>query len=102
MPPLMTSQFKPRQRHSTPARAPFPLPEGLRRQFDFATKSLAERFKGVTTDGHVVPDLFAIRKTGVPTAPILEAAQAYVASLNADQRARTCFELQASEWRQWS
>lgn len=98
----MITQFKPRQRHSTSARQPFPLPEGLQRQMDFAQKALAEPFKGVTTNGQTVPGLFAIRKTGVSTQPILEAANSFLQSLLADQRTRACFALEASEWREWS
>jgi hypothetical protein len=98
----MISHFKPRQRHPTPARHPFPLPEGLQRQLEFARKSLAEPFRGVTTNGEVVPGLFAIRKTGVSTEPIVDAARSYLVALSAEQRARTCFGLGASERRQWS
>ena len=32
---------------------------------DAETRGLAEPFKGITTDGRIVPDLFAIRSTGV-------------------------------------
>jgi Protein of unknown function (DUF3500) len=98
----MIGQFKPRQRHPTPARHPFELPPGLQRQLDFAKKTLAEPFKGVTLNGEVRPGLFGIRKTNVSTQPLLDAANAYLASLDPEQRQRTCFDLDANEWRQWS
>ena len=59
-------------------------------------------FKGVTTDGTVRPELFAIRSTGVSTAPVVQAAQAYLQSLTADQRRTTIFAADDVEWRRWN
>src|SRR5262245_11889970 len=42
-----------------------------------AEKALAEPFKGITTDGTIVPGLFSIQHTGVPTTPITDAAVAF-------------------------
>ncbi len=51
-------------------------------------------FFGVTTDGNLIPDLFPIRATGVSTAPIVEAAKAYLRMLRPDRtRAKA-----ASRW----
>lgn len=61
----------------------------------------AEPFKGVTTNGKVVPDLFALAQTGVSTAPVTKAASAFLASLDAAQRTKTLFPEDDSEWRQW-
>jgi hypothetical protein len=61
----------------------------------------AEPFKGVTTNGKVVPDLFALAQTGVSTAPVTKAASAFLASLDAAQRTKTLFPVDDSEWRQW-
>ncbi|HSE97188.1 MAG TPA: hypothetical protein VLD57_02885, partial [Blastocatellia bacterium] len=47
-----------------------------------AQDSLAQPFKGITTDGQVVPGLYSIKKTGVSTKPIKDAADALIASLN--------------------
>lgn len=60
-----------------------------------------EPFKGVTTDGKVIPNLFALAQTGVSTAPATKAATAFVASLNEGQRRKTLFPVDDSEWRQW-
>ncbi|MBI2181075.1 MAG: DUF3500 domain-containing protein [Deltaproteobacteria bacterium] len=62
----------------------------------------AEPFKGITTDGKVIPGLFPIQQTGVSTRPIKEAAEAFLASLKAEQRAKTVFPVDTPEWRKWS
>ena len=62
-------------------------------------KGLAEPFKGVTTDGSVVPGLFAVRSTGVSTEPVRVAAQAFLDALTADQRRKTTFPVDDPEWR---
>jgi hypothetical protein len=62
----------------------------------------AEPFKGITTDGKIVPGLFSVEKTGVSTRPIQTAAEAFLASLKAEQRAKTVFPIDTPEWRKWS
>ena len=64
-------------------------------------RGLAEPFKGVTTDGNVVPGLFSIRSTGVSTEPVRKAADAFLASLTPEQRAKTMFPVDDPEWRKW-
>ena len=44
-------------------------------------KGLAEPFKGITTDGTLVPGLFPLRATGVSTEPVRHAADTFLASL---------------------
>ena len=61
-----------------------------------------EPFTGVTIDGKVVPGLFAIRSTGVSTAPVKEAADRFLAALSAEQRKKTTFAADADEWRIWN
>ncbi|HSC29833.1 MAG TPA: DUF3500 domain-containing protein [Vicinamibacterales bacterium] len=63
---------------------------------------LAEPFKGVTTDGTIVPGLFTIRSTGVTTTPVREAAQAFLGTLTPEQRAATSYPLDDPEWRKWN
>ena len=63
---------------------------------------LKEPFKGITSNGTVVPNLFPIRSTGVTTAPVRTVAAAFVASLSADQRRRTVFPVDDVEWRKWA
>lgn len=64
-------------------------------------KGLAEPFKGVTTDGSVVPGLFAVKSTGVSTEPVRVAAQAFLDALTAEQRKKTTFPVDDPEWRKW-
>jgi hypothetical protein len=94
--------LKPRKRPSTPAKHPFDLPEGLQRQLARAQANVAAPFTGITTDGHVVPGLYALRKTGVSAQPILDAADAFLASLTPDKRAMASFDVDSVEWRNWS
>src|SRR5262245_704257 len=68
---------------------------------DAEAKGLAEPFKGVTRDGTVEPGLFAIRSTGVSTEPVRKAADAFLAALSAEQRAKTKFAVDDPEWRKW-
>ena len=68
---------------------------------DAETKGLAEPFKGVTTDGKVVPNLFPIRSTGVTTEPVRKAAEAFLAALTPEQRKGTAFPVDDPEWRKW-
>lgn len=63
--------------------------------------TLDEPFRGVTADGTVVPDLYEIRATGVSTAPVVEAAEAFLATLAAEQTAASTFAVDADEWRLW-
>jgi hypothetical protein len=63
---------------------------------------LDEPFKGVTTNGTVIPGLFPIRSTGVSTAPVRTAAAAFLGSLTPEQRARTTFPVDDIEWRKWN
>jgi hypothetical protein len=62
----------------------------------------AEPFKGITSDGKLIPDLYGLRKTGISTGTIREAAEAFLGSLTAAQRAKTLFSVDAVEWRKWS
>jgi hypothetical protein len=72
---------------------------------NYVEKSLAaaaEPFKGVSTDGTIIPGLFGIQKTGVSTQSIREAAAAFLGSLSSEQRAKTLFPVDTDQWRKWS
>ena len=69
---------------------------------DAAKKALAEPFKGITTDGKIVPGLYSVGKTGVSTEPIRRAADDFIAALTAPQRAKALFPVTSNEWRNWS
>jgi hypothetical protein len=64
--------------------------------------SLAGPFVGITTDGTPVPGLFPVGATGVPTAPIRRAAEAFLAALSDAERAAVAFAVDDLEWRSWS
>jgi len=68
---------------------------------DAETKGLAEPFKGISTNGQVMPGLFAIHSTGVSTDPVHKAADAFLSSLTVEQRARTAYGVDDNEWRKW-
>ena len=81
-----------RQRTAVSARArPPELPPNLQRYADTGEALVAEPFRGITTNGHLVPSLFALQPTGVSTQPVLEAAEAFLASLGSAQRERASF-----------
>lgn len=65
------------------------------------TKGLAEPYKGISSSGSMVPGLFPIRSTGVSTAPVRKAAEAFLAALTDEQRAKTVFGVDDPEWRKW-
>ena len=72
---------------------------------NYVEKSLAaaaEPFKGITTHGRVLPDLFGLQKTGISTQSIRDAAEAFLGSLTAEQRAKTLFPVDTDQWRKWS
>jgi hypothetical protein len=62
---------------------------------------LKEPFKGITTDGTVREGLFPIRSTGVSTAPVVQAAGAFLKALSDEQRTKTTFAVDDDEWRKW-
>ena len=63
---------------------------------------LAEPFTGVTAAGTVATGLFAVRSTGVGTGPVRDAALRFTESLTAEQRAKTTYPVDDSEWRNWN
>ncbi len=71
------------------------------RSIEAEKRGLAEPFKGVTADGNVAPNLFAIKSTGVSTSPVRKAADAFLAALTAEQRTKTLFTVDDDEWRNW-
>jgi hypothetical protein len=78
-----------------------PLSERLVQMRETARRALADPFVGVTTDGRARSGLFPIRRTGVPTDTIADAATAFLASLTAEQRATASFDVESEHWRAW-
>ena len=73
----------------------------LKMSQDAEAKGLAEPFKGITTGGAPTTGLFPVRSTGVSTAGVRKAADAFLAALTSDQRDKTVFALDDPEWRKW-
>jgi len=63
---------------------------------------LSAPFTGVTTNGKVLPGLFEVRSTGVSTAPVVQAAERFLEALTTEQRRKTRFGENDSEWRKWA
>jgi hypothetical protein len=64
-------------------------------------EGLADPFKGITTNGQVMPGLFEISPSGVSTEPVRNAAEKLIASLSNVQLARTMFPADDVQWRKW-
>ena len=68
---------------------------------DYEKEGLAEPFKGITTNGELVPGLFEIKPTGVSTAAVRSAAERFIGTLNPLQLARSMYPVDDIEWRKW-
>jgi hypothetical protein len=64
--------------------------------------ALKEPFIGLTAAGVIEPGLFPLRETGVSVAPLAAAVNAFLASLDAAQRAAVRFDVGGEVWRTWS
>lgn len=76
----------------------FRAPAGQR---DVPASYWEEPYVGITAGGRVAPDLFKLAQTGVSTAPLQQAAAAFLASLDEAQRKKTLFPVGDDEWRRW-
>ena len=84
------SRFRPKPRRA--------LPPDVRR---LGTKGLAEPFKGITTNGTVEPGLFPVQLDRRLDRAVRKAAEAFLAALTQEQRAKTTFPVDDPEWRKW-
>jgi Protein of unknown function (DUF3500) len=67
----------------------------------YELEGLAAPFKGITTNGDVLPGLFQVAPTGVSTEPVRIAAEKFIGSLTNVQLARTMFPVDDVKWRKW-
>ena len=82
--------------------SPSDLAEGYRRTSEAQERAgLAEPFKGITTDGVILPDLYKIAPTGSSTDAVRNAAVHYMATLSDQQMVRTMFPVDDPQWRKW-
>ncbi len=59
-------------------------------------------FAGVTSDGKLVPRLYALEPNGAPTEAMIAATLRLFGQLSAEQRIRATFPVDAREWRRWN
>ena len=88
----------------TQDRAPPPKrpPEQLARlSVQAEQRGLAEPYRGIVVHGQSEGGLFPLRSTGVPTAAVRQATEAFLAALDGEQRRRTTFTVDDDEWRKW-
>jgi hypothetical protein len=64
-------------------------------------KMLNGPFRGITTDGAVVPELFAPKAEGAPILAIVEAVNALLRLMSPEQRKRSSFPVDSNHWRRW-
>jgi hypothetical protein len=84
------------------AQSPSEIAERFRRMSeDYERDGLAAPFKGITSNGEVMPGLFEIKPTGVSTETVRNAAVAFIASLSPVQLSRTIYPVDDIEWRKW-
>jgi hypothetical protein len=83
------------------ARRKVDFPPPLQALIDERASRLAEPLTGLTADGTVREGLFSLEATGVSTAPVTDAAQAFLGALDGDRRGRAVFPLDAEERRTW-
>ncbi|SDN64022.1 Protein of unknown function [Streptomyces sp. cf386] len=67
-----------------------------------ATEIAYDDFVGVTTNGKVQEDLYAIHSTGVSTDALVKAAQAFLDGLSAKEKRSAQYDVQDDEWLAWS
>ncbi|KUI56187.1 hypothetical protein VP1G_03519 [Cytospora mali] len=77
-------------------------PPWLHALYMYWLELLKEPFKGVTNDGNVRPGLFKLQDEGVPIDDIVNATDAMLAMLDADQVKRVKYHIDSPEWRTWS
>lgn len=68
---------------------------------DYEAKGLAEPFRGITTNGSVLPKLYEIAPTGISTEPVRNAALKFVESLTSVQLTRAMYPVNDIKWRKW-
>ncbi|MFT7599211.1 MAG: hypothetical protein ACI8TP_002140 [Acidimicrobiales bacterium] len=77
------------------------IPPPIQAEIDKRFPLLKHPLTGISTGGVPTAGLFPLHSTGVSTAPIAEAAQAFLSALDAAARAKAQLPLDADEWRTW-
>ena len=82
-------------------RHPPDLPPILTDLVEFGEKVLTEPFVGITTDGVARPGLFPLGTSGAPTVAVVDAALAFMGTLDAGQRDTITYPVESDQWRRW-
>jgi hypothetical protein len=80
---------------------PDPARSRIQEAFDRAKASLEEDFTGIAAGGVPAKGLFPITNTGVSVQPVVDAANAFRASLTNDQWRDVTFDIDDGAWRAW-
>ncbi len=64
--------------------------------------NLATDYKGVTTDGKLVEGLYPLHSTGIDTAPLIKAANDFIATMSEAQKQDSLYPIDNIEWRKWA
>ncbi len=91
-------------RSDAPDAAPFlpQVPEPPPAYVKAANARLDQPYEGISADGKIVPGLYSIERTGVSTAPVKAAADAFIAALDTQGKARVMVAVDSDRWRRWS
>lgn len=77
------------------------IPPPLQPVMEAAHRALAQPLSGISADGRLRAGLFPLRATGVPTAPMVGAAQDFLSTLDPQQRTKVVLDIEAQERRMW-
>ncbi len=58
-------------------------------------------FRGITTEGQVIPELFTPRPEGAPTLAMIEAVNALLSAMSSEQKKVSIFPVGSHQWRRW-
>ncbi|CAD6544918.1 hypothetical protein LMG27952_04211 [Paraburkholderia hiiakae] len=97
-----TKNFGLRNWPPAPAIRPFELTARQQKLVDMARAGLAEPFRGISHPGAIAQGLVPTAGPGASLAPVVNAARAFVACLDADQWRSACLAIDDEAWRQWS
>jgi hypothetical protein len=95
--------MRPRHRHIGAAGQLDPaLPPRLQELLKHGKAAAAGPFNGLTTDGTLRRGLFPLHRTGVSLAPVVAAAEHFLAALTPAERDTAAFPIDSDTWREWS
>ena len=88
---------------STPREHALARMERPRTQDLFATRErlFREPFRGITTGGQVIPDLFSTRPEGAPTPAMIGTVNSLLACMTPKQKKASWFPVNSQQWRRW-